>query len=198
MADGNLDEYLEHLGISVEDENVRSLPDDGEAGMEEEVAAPPRTLLPVGTEARERCESFLVNVLLNFDPSYAVEISETGEGELHADIFGGDSAKMIGRNGRTLAALEYLTNAIMNRDEAAGHVRVNIDAGGYKRRRDERLRGVALKAAARVRKTGFAVELEPMSAAERRVIHLTLADEPEVMSESTGEGRSRRVVVKPG
>jgi spoIIIJ-associated protein len=74
---------------------------------------------------------------------------------------------------------------------------VSIDVGGYKRRRDERLRGEALKAAARVRKTGRAVELDAMSAAERRVVHMALADEPDVLSESSGEGKGRRVVVKP-
>lgn len=57
--------------------------------------------------------------------------------------------------------------------------------------------GLAQKAAVRARKTGFAVELEPMSAAERRVIHMALADDPAVVSESSGEGKNRRVVVKP-
>lgn len=53
------------------------------------------------------------------------------------------------------------------------------------------------KAAGRVRKTGMPVELEPMSSAERRVIHMELAEDPTVMSESSGEGKNRRVVVKP-
>jgi spoIIIJ-associated protein len=129
-------------------------------------------------------------------PSYAAEVVRVAENELRADIVGGDPGKLIGRGGRTLAALEYLTNAVLNKDESSPHVRVSIDVGGYKVRRDERLRGVALKAAARARKTGFAVELEPMSAAERRVIHMSLADDPAVESESSGEGRDRRVVVK--
>lgn len=116
------------------------------------------------------------------------------DGGLQADIHGGDAGKIIGRGGRTLAALEYLTSAVVNKDESVPHVRVSVDVGGYKERRDERLRGVALKAAARARKTGFAVELEPMSAAERRVIHMTLADDPVVESESSGEGKDRRVV----
>jgi spoIIIJ-associated protein len=103
---------------------------------------------------------------------------------------------VIGRAGRTLAALEYITNAVINRDEGS-RVRVSIDVGGYKRRRDERLRGEARKAAARVRKTGRPVELDAMSAAERRVVHMALADDPDIMSESFGEGKNRHVVVKP-
>jgi spoIIIJ-associated protein len=143
----------------------------------------------------ERTETFLVNVLLNLDPTYAVEVERDGD-EIHAEVYGGDSGRIIGKGGRTLAALEFLTNAVVNRTEAES-LRVVIDVGGYKRRRDDRLRQTALKAVARVRKSGYAVELEPMSAAERRVVHMAIADEVEVVSESTGEGRARRVVVKP-
>jgi spoIIIJ-associated protein len=143
----------------------------------------------------ERTETFLVNLLLHLDPTYSVEVSEDGE-EIHAEVVGGDSGRIIGKAGRTLAALEFLTNAVVNRTEGEG-MWVVIDVGGYKRRRDDRLRQSAQKAAARVRKTGHAVELEPMSAAERRIVHMAIADEGDVVSESTGEGRARRVVVKP-
>ena len=195
----DLDKYLSDLGIATGEDEPSSAPPhqttepqpDHEV-VSETAAAP----LVTGEGHIERCESFLVNLLLNLDPAYAAEVQEV-EGGLQANIYGGDSGKIIGRGGRTLAALEYLTNAVVNKDETAAHMRVSVDVGGYKARRDERLRGVALKAAARARKTGFAVELEPMSAAERRVIHMTLADEPEVESESSGEGKNRRVVVKP-
>ena len=193
MADNDLDKYLEDIGISVdEDENETQIP---EAVAPEESYSAPVSVLVEGDPV-ERTESFLVNLLLNFDPSYAVEISSQGEEEINAEIYGGDPGKIIGRNGRTLAALEYLTNAVINRQEGS-NVRVNVDVGGYKRRRDDRLRETAFKAADKVRKTGEAVELEPMSAAERRIIHVALADEPDIETESSGEGRARRVVVLP-
>ncbi len=194
----DLDKYLSDLGIATGEDEPSSAPPHQatEPQPDDEVVSETASApLIAGEGYAERCESFLVNLLLNLDPAYAAEVREV-EGGLQADIYGGDSGKIIGRGGRTLAALEYLTNAVVNKDEAA-HVRVSVDVGGYKARRDERLRGVALKAAARARKTGFAVELEPMSAAERRVIHMALADEPEVESESSGEGKNRRVVVKP-
>ena len=100
----------------------------------------------------ERCESFLVNLLLNFDPAYAVELHRTDQDEIAVEIFGGDPGKIIGRGGRTLSALEYVANAVLNRGDQQD-VRVNIDVGGYKRRRDERLRNAARKAAGRVRDT---------------------------------------------
>jgi spoIIIJ-associated protein len=145
----------------------------------------------------QRAETFLVQLLLYLDPTYAVEVAVDHDGTVHVDVHGGDAGRLIGKGGRTLAALEFLTNAVVNKVEGESPVRVNVDIGGYKRRRDERLRQVAQRAAARVRKTGMPFELDPMSAAERRVVHVELADDPGVMSESTGEGRDRRVVIHP-
>ncbi len=199
MADdknNDLDTYLDNLGINTGEEESAT-PELPKSAPSQPFVAP----LVIEGDAAERCESFLVHLLLNIDPGYAVEVRRADEDEVIIDITGGDPGKIIGRGGRTLAALEYLTNAVINRDEtrdkSEGNVRVNIDVGGYKARRDDRLRGEARKAAARVRKTGFAVELDPMNAGERRVIHMTLADDPSVRSESSGEGRDRRVVVKP-
>lgn len=192
MADENLDKYLEDLGISFDEAA------DASAPQEHDLTLPLGGDEPAG-DAAERCQAFLVALLLNFDPAYAVEVSDRGD-ELDVAVYGGDSGKIIGRGGRTLAALEYIVNTVVNQGEDAsegGRIRVNLDVGGYKRRRDDRLKNSARKAAARVRKTGFAVELEPMSAAERRVVHMELADNPYVYSESSGEGKDRRLVVKP-
>ncbi len=198
MDDKDLDKYLENLGIDMDEEREPVLPDEPAASFDVAAVAT-RSVAPIVVlegDVRERCETFLVDVLLNFDPSYAVEVTQDDD-QLSAEVYGGDPGKIIGRNGRTLAALEFITNAVLNREEDAPHVRVSIDVGGYKRRRDERLRNEAQKAAARVRKTGYAVELDTMSAAERRVVHMALADVEDVVSESHGEGRNRRVVVKP-
>lgn len=143
----------------------------------------------------QRAETFLVQLLLYLDPTYAVDVEVDHDGTVHVDVHGGDAGRLIGKGGRTLATLEFLANAVVNKVEGELPVRVNVDIGGYKRRRDERLRQVAQRAAARVRKSGMAVELEPMSAAERRVVHVELADDPSVVSESAGEGRARRVVI---
>ena len=195
MDDRDLDRYLEDLGINMEEEEGQEalLPDEDEDGYEVPLAVP---AAPLEGSPRERCEAFLVDLLLNFDPTYAVEVDEVDDEELRVEIYGGDPGKVIGRAGRTLAALEYITNAVINRDEGS-RVRVSIDVGGYKRRRDERLRTEARKAASRVRKTGRPVELDAMSAAERRVVHMALADDPDILSESSGEGKNRHVVVKP-
>lgn len=198
MSDNDLDKYLEGIGINVGEEEEAVVAESFpvmEEGETFDVAAYDLGGVVQGAP-EERAETFLVNLLLNIDPAYAVEVDEVADGEIFIEVYGGDPGKLIGRAGRTLAALEYVTNAVVNRDDGAG-VRVNIDVGGYKRRRDARLRETALNAAARVRKAGHAVELDPMSAAERRIVHMALADEPDVFTESSGEGPDRRVVVKP-
>jgi spoIIIJ-associated protein len=191
----DLDKYLENIGISTDEEDKRSRPQTNDTDMEAEHVSITTPQVKLEGTPRERAESFLVNLLVNFDPSYAVEIARADDQEILVDVYGGDPGKIIGRDGRTLQALEYITNTVLNKGEG-GNVRVTIDVGGYKRRRDDRLRDVAEKVAMRVRETGQPFVFKPMSAAERRVIHMQFADDPELMSESEGEGRDRRVVVK--
>ncbi len=192
----DLDKYLENIGISTDEEETRSRPQEQEESFAEAVERIGQVpVLKLDGTPRERAESFLVNLLINFDPSYAVEIARADDQEILVDVHGGDPGKIIGRDGRTLQALEYITNTVLNRGEGGG-VRVTIDVGGYKRRRDDRLIDVAQKVAERVRETGEAFNFKPMSSAERRIIHMQFADDPELMSESEGEGKDRRVVVK--
>jgi spoIIIJ-associated protein len=106
-----------------------------------------------------------------------------------------ESKLLIGLGGETLRAFTYLVQAAVRSELALGE-RVTIDIGGYLERQAERFRREAEEAAARALKTGEAVELRPMNAAERRLVHLALQDHPEVLSESAGEGRNRRVVVR--
>jgi spoIIIJ-associated protein len=220
MPERDLDRYLEGIGIDVDGEDAEAhLPDDAPEPEPDVVApAPSRAaahedeeldfetalaglgvgaIVPDDLRPHERAETFLVQLLLYLDAAYSVEADLDDEGGVRVDIHGGDPGRLIGKGGRTLAALEFLTNAVVNKVEDDQPVRVSVDVGGYKKRRDERLRQVAQRAAARARKTGMAVELDPMSAAERRIVHVELADDATVESESTGDGRDRRVVIYP-
>src|SRR5690625_3421702 len=154
MSDSDLDKYLEGIGIDVSEEEGEKSEFEALLAEEPEYESPAFMSGPVVTGTPfERAESFLVNLLLNIDPAYAVDVEQPTDDEIQAEIYGGDPGRIIGRNGRTLAALEFVVNAVVNRDEA-DWVRVNIDVGGYKRRRDERLRKEAFAAAGRVRKSG--------------------------------------------
>lgn len=112
------------------------------------------------------------------------------------EIEGEDAGLLIGRRGETLQALQFLVNLIVNK-QLDRQVYITIDVEGYRERRQESLRTLAQRTASRVSDSGRPVQLQPMPASERRVIHMTLADHPEVRTESKGDGDQRRVVVLP-
>ena len=112
------------------------------------------------------------------------------------DLNGDDSGLLIGRRGQTLQALQFLVN-LMVRNEHGEQVRVMLDVEGYRQRREASLRDMAGKVSSRVVQTGRSITLEPMSAADRRIIHVSLADNPGVSTESAGFGDDRKVTISP-
>ncbi|MCS6963988.1 RNA-binding cell elongation regulator Jag/EloR [Thermoflexus sp.] len=109
-------------------------------------------------------------------------------------IEGPTAGRLIGRHGRALYAFQTLARAIVAR-RLGTFIPLVVDINGYRAKRAEALRRLALKKAEQVMATGRPVELEPMPAAERRVIHMTLKDHPKVTTYSIGEGEERRVVI---
>jgi predicted RNA-binding protein Jag len=105
-------------------------------------------------------------------------------------------AILIGKHGATLDALSAVTNAVMHRGELRD-LFFTVDVEGYRARRVATLRSIAVRCASKVMHEGVALELEPMPPAERRIIHLALAAHRDVATESTGEGKDRRVVIMP-
>ncbi len=110
------------------------------------------------------------------------------------DISGDDLGLLIGRRGDTLQSLQYLVNLIVAR-RYPGMGAVTLDVEHYRHRREEQVVSLAQRMADRVRQTGAPITLEPMSAAERRLVHVTLADDPELETNSVGEGDNRKVVI---
>jgi spoIIIJ-associated protein len=110
------------------------------------------------------------------------------------DISGDDLGVLIGRRGETLLSLQYLVNLIVTRryPDRGG---VTIDVEHYRHRREEQIVALAQRMAERVREDGSPITLEPMSASERRLVHLALADDPDLETNSTGEGENRKVVI---
>ena len=112
------------------------------------------------------------------------------------NIAGGEVADLIGRRGENLRAVQFILNLMVNK-QLHRHLRVVVDVDGYRARREDLLRNMAQRFAYRVRSTRESMQLEAMPPNERRIIHLALADDPDVMTESVGEGDARRVVIKP-
>ena len=112
------------------------------------------------------------------------------------DLAGDDSGLLIGRRGQTLQALQFLVTLIV-RKQLGEDVRVILDVENYRQRRETSLRDMAAKVASRVAQTNRSITLEPMSPADRRIIHTSLAKHPGVRTESAGEGENRKVTIMP-
>lgn len=107
---------------------------------------------------------------------------------------GDDLGLLIGRHGSHIAALQYIVNVIIS-NTLEGSNPITVDIDGYKRRREAALEEIAQRAAEEVREYGEPVELSPMPAAERRIIHLAVQNDPELTSDSVGAGSARRVQI---
>jgi spoIIIJ-associated protein len=130
---------------------------------------------------------------------FEADVERTGDDPISFNVVGDDSdelSSLIGENGETLRAFGFLVNSMLGR-MARSSVRIIIDVDGYRKRREEELRGYALDIAEDVRDADEPITLEAMPAHERRMIHMALADADDVRTYSIGEGRERRVVVGP-
>jgi spoIIIJ-associated protein len=112
------------------------------------------------------------------------------------DILGNDLGMLIGRRGDNLSQLQYMVNLLCNK-RIGEWTRVVVDVEGYRMRREESLISLAERVARQVSRTHRAMVLEPMPPNERRIVHITLREHPEVQTESSGEGANRRITVLP-
>ncbi len=134
---------------------------------------------------------------LGFDAKVEVAAGETSRLNVVAQGDDRDAlGALIGRKGERLSALQHLVNLMLSK-EMGSWTRVLVDVEDYRGRRERQLRELADRAAARVVETGKMLQLEPMPALERRWIHLTLRDNPDVATQSIGEEPNRRVVLVP-
>jgi spoIIIJ-associated protein len=117
-------------------------------------------------------------------------------GSVIVDVSGQDERSVIGRDGETLDALEHVLNRIAFR-EAYGAGRIVVDVGDYRKRSQQALEELSHRLAEQVRETGRQIAMDPMSARDRRIVHLALAESVDVTTRSEGEGRFRHLVVVP-
>jgi spoIIIJ-associated protein len=147
-----------------------------------------------------RVVSKVLNTLLDLMDVDAVATLKRAHGDNDSgpvfDVDGDDSGLLIGRKGESLKAIQFLVNFIST-VELGERPNAVVDVSGYQERRDDALYNLARNIAQRVTRSGRSVSLEPMSPYERRLIHIALADNERVFTQSTGEGPDRRVVVSP-
>ena len=144
-------------------------------------------------EAGKLAYDFLKNVTEKMGVTVGIRVTEE-EDHLSVSMMGDTLGILIGRRGDTLDALQYLTSLQVNKHRD-GYMRVSLDTENYRQKREEALSKLAMRMAARARKTGRKVTLEPMNPYERRVLHSALQGNPYVTTHSEGEEPYRRVVI---
>ena len=147
----------------------------------------------VDDEKAQAIRKFLTGLLAQMESEATIKVYQPEKGRYKVILEGQNLGALIGRRGETLDAIQQLTSYSVNR--TGGRVRVQLDAEGYREKREQSLQHLARKVAAKVVKYRRSVTLEPMNAYERHVIHTALQDVPGVTTYSTGVDPNRRVIV---
>jgi spoIIIJ-associated protein len=193
---------LERLAPGLDKTSVRfQVVSEGERGLLGVGYAPARVIAslddpePSGEEAAgplaSRVREILVEVVAGLELDAGISVREDDE-TVTATLTGSELGRLIGRHGQTIDALQYLVNAIVHRGDE--HKPVVVDAAGYRARREATLVTLAERTASRVRSTGSEVALEPMTAVERKIVHVHLK-ELGLETRSEGTEPNRYVVV---
>jgi spoIIIJ-associated protein len=163
-----------------------------DAGAAIATAPPPGDESDLATEARELVQRIVdcigVNALVDVDE---------GDAAITVSCTGPDLGMLIGRHGQTIDAIQYLANAAMYRGHSDDRKEVVVDAAGYRDRRRASLEALAVRSAERVLASAEAVELDPMTAVERKVVHIRLKEFDGVETTSEGTEPNRFVVIRP-
>ncbi|MFA6544924.1 MAG: R3H domain-containing nucleic acid-binding protein [Limisphaerales bacterium] len=140
-------------------------------------------------------KTILAELLTHLGFTATIEERKLDDGGLFLDVKTDESSRLIGRSGQTLGDLQYLANRIVfNRNPEAP--RITVDVGGYRALASEALIKKAREAADKVRKWGDIVELEPMNAYDRRVVHQALREDPDIETQSVEvEGTDKKAML---
>jgi spoIIIJ-associated protein len=178
------------LGVGYEPARVVATVDEAEAPLREGPAREDESA------DAARLRELVERISREIGVQCTVEIEE-GEDEIRVVCDGSDLGMLIGRHGQTIDAIQYLANAILFRGRYEERKPVVVDAAGYRDRRQATLDALALRMAEQAAATGQRVELEPMTAVERKIVHEKLKDDPEVETASEGTEPNRYVVIYP-
>jgi len=188
------------LGLGSRSARVRltllSALDDDAAGTAGPTPPPAEVSAPEAVGGRAQEAQRITSDIIAAMGFRATVVGREDDELVQVSVGGPDLAPLIGRHGQTLEALDLLVNLIMAHHQGQ-RVPVAVDVERYRERRREALQDLALRFAERVRRTGRPAAMKPMSAAERRIVHTTLADDPGVTTYSEGEEPDRRVVIAP-
>ncbi len=180
------------LGLGVKNARIR-------ATVKEKSAPRISEALPLRAfsdpQVAETARKTLQDILRLLEVETTVDLKEDSE-RILLNIKGDGSGLLIGRKGQTLDAIEYLINKIVHKD-AEDKKRIVVDTENYRLRREESLVQLAQRLAEKAKRMGRPVTISPMSAHDRRIIHLALQDDKTLRTWSTGSGLYRKVIISP-
>lgn len=180
------------LGVGYEPARVIASVEEAEAPLRE----PEPPVSRDESEDAARLRELVERIAREIGVQCTIEVEESDE-EIRVVCDGHDLGMLIGRHGQTIDAIQYLANAILFRGRYEERKPVVVDAAGYRGRRQVTLDALALRMAEQAAATGLRVELEPMTAVERKIVHQKLKDDPEIETASEGTEPNRYVVIVP-
>ncbi|MDR0249294.1 MAG: protein jag [Oscillospiraceae bacterium] len=184
---------LEQLGLDRDSVSVEVLtaPKSGFLGIGGAVA---KVRVFYGDSCHTRLTDFLEGLFERMRLPATLNVADTPDGGLVCEITGGNAGTFIGRHGETLDALQHIASAALNRGREE-HVRLTLDAEGYRARREASVAELAKRGAEKAVRYRRNVTLDPMNSYSRRIVHTTLQDYPGVTTHSVGAEPERRVVI---
>lgn len=150
---------------------------------------------PASPELLNEVKELVTSLVEAMGLSARIDVYESDD-EIAVDVASPETGLFIGQKGETIDSLQYLVNVAAYKDRTFAK-RIVLDSEGYRQRRIEAIQGIAHRTARKAIREGRPVELPPMSAPERRVVHVYLKDNPQVNTASEGAGHNRRVTISP-
>jgi len=194
-VDEAVKQAADEMGLELEDLHIEILEESSKGflgilgGKQARIKATPKDM------SLSRAKDFLKDVAAGIGLKASIRVEEN-EDAVRMILEGDDLGVIIGRRGETLDAIQYLTNLVANK-KSLERRRIILDAEGYRERREQTLRSLAMRLADRVKRSGQRVSLEPMNPQERRIIHTALQEDIYVTTLSEGEEPYRKVVIMP-
>ena len=191
-----IEKVIKKLGVSRDQIKVEIV-EKGSKGIFGLMSKPAKIEVTVSNNGIEyKAKNFIEKILEYMDFPSALNVKREKELVIF-EISGKNTGLLIGKKGQTLEALQHIFDRFLDREGDKG-VKILIDIEGYREKRDEALRNLALRIANKVKSTGVPSSMTPMNPKERRVVHMALDGDKGVKTVSKGNGTFRRIVVYPG
>lgn len=191
-VDEAVNKALSELGVEEDQVEIEVL-NDGSKGILGLLTKSARVRVKIKPDPADIAFRLVSRIVSVIKVKASIDI-EHKDDEIRLYLQGSDAGLLIGKRGQTLDALQYIISLAVNK-HTDRFTRVILDVEGYRKKREKTLKKLALKLAAKVKRTGKNIELEPMPPHERRIIHTTLQNDDKVKTYSKGEEPYRKVIV---